>query len=374
MRKKDDRWESASSSSSEEEERPAVEEEEARVPPPQPPPTVESPRKRCALFDGCRSVEEFQRLDRIDEGTYGVVYRARDMSSKEVVALKRVKLTRESCGEGFPITALRETNVLLALRHQHIVSVHEMVVGRDHDKVFMVMDYYDHDIKTCIAKHEGAFPQSVVKTFCKQLVSAIDHMHKHWFIHRDIKTSNLLYSSDRGKLAVCDFGLARRYGDPVGEYTRNVVTLWYRAPELLMGATTYSTELDCWSAGCVFAELLQKMPLFAAKSEIDQLAEIFKLLGNPTQERWPGYDSLPFAKHLKWKAHKRNRLRDKLPLVAFADVTPLSPAGFDLLNSLLALDPRQRLAARDALHHAYFIDDPPPAPPHLMPRFPIDRL
>lgn len=332
-------------------------------------------RKRSALFDGCRSVEEFERLDRIDEGSYGVVYRARDMNSNEVVALKRVKLNREACAEGFPITALRETNVLLALQHEHIVRVHEMVVGREQDKVFMVMEYYEHDLKSCIDKHDGPFSQAVVKSLFHQLLQAIEHMHRHWYIHRDIKTSNLLYSSNRGKLAVCDFGLARKYGDPVEAYTSNVVTLWYRAPELLLGAKLYSTQLDCWSIGCVLAELLLKKPLFQAKTEVEQLSEIFKVLGAPTEERWPGYRDLPFAKHFSWKQQKRNKLRDKLPALSFSDnVTPLSNSGFELLNSLLALDPNTRADAKTALTHAYFCDDPPPAPRHLMPRFAVDRL
>lgn len=321
--------------------------------PSSPPPPPPSQRKRSALLDGCRSVEEFVRLDRIDEGSYGVVYRARDSSSNEVVALKRVKLTRDVCAEGFPITALRETNVLLALNHEHIVKVHEMVVGAEHDKVFMVMDHYECDLKTYVEKHEGPFSQNDVMTIFGQVVDGVEHMHSRWFVHRDIKTSNILYR--KGKVALCDFGLARKYGDPIEEeYTNNVVTLWYRAPELLLGARRYSTELDCWSMGCVFAELLQKNPLFQAKTEVEQLAEIFRVLGAPTQDRWPDYHNLPFAKHFTFRSSPKNKLRDKFPAINVFNKTPLTDSGFKLLDSLLALDPRQRMTAAQAIEHPYF--------------------
>ena len=338
-------------------------------------------RERCALFDGCRSVDDFERLDKIDEGSYGVVYRARDTVSREVVALKRVKLTRESCVEGFPITALRETNVLLALTgNEHIVSVKEMVVGEDRDKVFMVMEYFDHDLKTCIEKHDGPFPQGDVKALMLQLLSALQFMHSRWFMHRDVKTSNLLYQNRTGRLALADFGLARRFGDPPPThppYTRNVVTLWYRAPELLLGATTYTgPDLDLWAAGCVFAELLLKKPLFQAKTELEQISQIFNVLGAPTEERWPGFELLPTAQAFQFKAHKRNRLRDTLPGTGFAstETTPLSESGLNLANHLLSLDPKQRASANDAIDHVYFKEAPLPTPRHQMPTFQLDRL
>ena len=339
-------------------------------------------RRRVPLIDGCRSVEEFERLDRIDEGSYGVVYRARDLETREVVALKRVKLTKEVCGEGFPITALREANVLLALRHEHIVSVKEMVVGRAQDKVFMVMEYFDHDLKTCIEKHDGPFPQANVKSFMAQLLAGVDYMHSTWFMHRDIKTSNVLYQNSTGRIALADFGLARRFGDPAPDdppYTRNVVTLWYRAPELLLGATSYSgPDIDLWAVGCVFAELLLKRPLFDAKTELEQLSQIFHILGLPTEDRWPGFFLLPIAQSFKFKAQRRNKLRETLPTTGFAGVrtnsTPLSESGLNLANSLLQLDPLQRSSAAQAKAHAYFHEAPLPTPRHLMPQFQLDRL
>jgi cell division cycle 2-like protein len=242
-----------------------------------------------------------------------------------------------------------------------------MVVGREHDKVFMVMEHADHDLKSFVDSHNGPFSQAEVKCLAAQLLAGVQHMHMSWFIHRDIKTSNLLYSNS-GKLAICDFGLARRFGDPVTSYTRNVVTLWYRAPELLLGTTGYSTELDMWSVGCVLAEILLKKPLFTGKSEIEQLSEIFKVLGVATEERWPGYIRLPHVKSFVWKTQTRNKIREKFPVVGATTTTPLTAMGLDLLNGLFALDPKQRTSAYDATMHAYFTESPAPLPMHHMPK------
>mmetsp|Transcript_33810 Transcript_33810/g.116316 ORF Transcript_33810/g.116316 Transcript_33810/m.116316 type:complete len:238 (-) Transcript_33810:107-820(-) len=237
------------------------------------------------------------------------------------------------------------------------------------------MEYFDHDLKQCVERHDGPFSQAEVKCLAAQLLAGIEHMHSKWFIHRDIKTSNLLYSNT-GKLSICDFGLARRYGDPVLPYTRNVVTLWYRCPELLLGCTEYSTAVDMWSVGCVFAELLLKKPIFPGKTELEQLSSIFKQLGAPTEDRWPGYAKLPFASTFSWKAQKRNKLRDRFPKIGFGTMatTPLTDEGHALLDGLLALDPDARLDAHAAATHPYFQESPPPTPRHQMPTFQLQRV
>ncbi|CAE7526458.1 CDKG-2, partial [Symbiodinium microadriaticum] len=199
--------------------------------------------RHIPLFHGCRSVDVYRRLNFIDQGTYGMVFRAECLDTGEQVALKQVKMTRNDQKVGFPITALRETNILLALRHPNIVSVKEMVVGSSIDKVYMVMEYLENDLKTCMDMSASPFSIAEVKRLMLQLLSAVNHMHKNWYIHRDLKTSNLLYSN-KGKLAVCDFGMARKYGSPLAAYTFEVITLWYRAPELLLGQAIYSTAVD----------------------------------------------------------------------------------------------------------------------------------
>lgn len=226
---------------------------------------------------GCRSVEEFQCLNRIEEGTYGVVYRAKDKRTEDIVALKRLKMEKEK--EGFPITSLREINTLLKGQHPNIVTVREIVVGSNMDKIFIVMDYVEHDLKSLMEtmRHKKQnFMPGEIKCLLKQLLMAVAHLHDNWILHRDLKTSNLLLSH-KGILKVGDFGLAREYGSPLKAYTPIVVTLWYRAPELLLCTKEYSTPIDMWSVGCIFAELLLMNAVFPGKSEVDQLNRIFKV-------------------------------------------------------------------------------------------------
>ncbi|RXG51582.1 Cyclin-dependent kinase 11B, partial [Armadillidium vulgare] len=240
---------------------------------------LESPFKSLSYYPaimGCRSVDEFECLNRIEEGTYGVVYRAREKSTNEIVALKRLKMEKEK--EGFPITSLREVNTLLKGQHDNIVTVREIVVGSNMDKIYIVMDYVEHDLKSLMEtmrKKKQSFTIGEVKTLMIQLLRAVHHLHDNWILHRDLKTSNLLLSH-RGILKVGDFGLAREYGSPLKQYTPIVVTLWYRAPELLLGTKEYSCPIDVWSVGCIFGELLGMEPMFPGKSEIDQLNKIFK--------------------------------------------------------------------------------------------------
>ncbi|KAG5521904.1 hypothetical protein RHGRI_034205 [Rhododendron griersonianum] len=310
-----------------------------------PEPVITS-KRAVNMLKACRSVDVFEKLNKIDEGTYGVVYRAKDMDSGDIVALKKVKMEKER--EGFPLTSLREINILLSFHHPSIVDVKEVVVGSALDSIFMVMEYMDHDLKVFMETMKHPFSQSEVKCLMLQLLGGVKYLHDNWVLHRDLKTSNLLLNN-QGELKICDFGLARQYGSPLKPYTHLVVTLWYsvfgfakwgcvysfdipqpftpfavaycllelmvssyelgstrllvlRAPELLLGAKQYSTAIDMWSLGCIMAELLSKAPLFNGKTEFDQLDKIFRILGTPNETIWPGFSKLPgvkvnFVKH-----------------------------------------------------------------------------
>ncbi|KAI3467676.1 hypothetical protein Pfo_024339 [Paulownia fortunei] len=322
------------------------------------PESAHPPQRSVNMLQGCRSVNEFERLNKIDEGTYGVVYRAKDKKTGEIVALKKVKMEKER--EGFPLTSLREINILLSFHHPSIVDVKEVVVGSNLDSIFMVMEYMEHDLKGLMETMKQPFT-----------LRGIKYLHDNWVLHRDLKTSNLLLNNC-GELKICDFGLARQYGSPLKPYTHLVVTLWYRAPELLLGAKQYSTAIDMWSLGCIMAELLSKEPLFNGKSEVDQLDKIFKILGTPNETIWPGLSELPGAK-VNFVKHKYNQLRKKFPATSFTGSPVLSDAGLDLLNNLLTYDPEKRITAEAALCHEWFREVPLPKSKEFMPTFPAQH-
>ena len=311
-------------------------------------------------IQGCRSVEEFQCINRIEEGTYGVVYRARDKKTNETVALKRLKMEKEK--EGFPITSLREISTLLKAQHENIVTVKEIVVGSNMDKIYIVMEFVEHDLKSLMETMKQPFLIGEVKCLMQQLLRAVAHLHDNWILHRDLKTSNLLLSH-RGILKVGDFGLAREYGSPLKAYTPVVVTLWYRAPELLLQTRQYSYPIDIWSVGCIFGELLNMKPLFPGKSEIDQLNHIFKELGTPNDTIWPDYSELPLVKKIKFNEHKYNNLHNKFQ-------QKLTKLGTALMNKFLTYDPSKRITAEEALKHEFFKESPLPVDPSMFPTWP----
>ncbi|XP_029910936.1 cyclin-dependent kinase 11B isoform X2 [Myripristis murdjan] len=316
--------------------------------------------KYLPALQGCRSVEEFQCLNRIEEGTYGVVYRAKDKKTDEIVALKRLKMEKEK--EGFPITSLREINTILKAQHPNIVTVREIVVGSNMDKIYIVMNYVEHDLKSLMETMKQPFLPGEVKTLMIQLLRGVRHLHDNWILHRDLKTSNLLLSH-KGILKIGDFGLAREYGSPLKPYTPVVVTLWYRSPELLLGAKEYSTAVDMWSVGCIFGELLTQKPLFPGKSEIDQINKIFKDLGSPSEKIWPGYSELPAVKKMTFTEYPYNNLRKRFGAL-------LSDQGFDLMNKFLTYCPSKRIISDEALKHEYFRETPLPIDPSMFPTWP----
>ena len=309
-------------------------------------------------IEGCGSVSSYEVLNRIEEGSYGVVSRARHKETGEIVALKQLKLDKEVYG--FPITSLREIRTLFQARHPHIVEIKEIVVGDTLSQVYLVMEFVENDLKTILSTMRTRFLPSEIKTLMRQILSAVASMHSHWIVHRDLKTSNLLMTN-RGRMKIADFGLARMFGDPLREMTSLVVTLWYRAPELLLGTKIYDTAVDMWSVGCIFAELLLKEPLFPGKNETDQLSRIIRLLGLPTESTWPGYSK--FAKaHLKHSVHIQNNIRHHF--------RHFSKATIDLLKSMLCYDPSKRISAEEALEHPYFHEPPVPAHPDTFGSFP----
>ncbi|KAJ8598999.1 hypothetical protein CTAYLR_009465 [Chrysophaeum taylorii] len=286
-------------------------------------------------------MERYQRLDKIGEGTYGVVYKATDKVTGSVVALKKIRLDAED--EGIPSTAIREISLLKELQHPNIVRLYDVV--HTERKLTLVFEYLDQDLKKYLDVCEAGLEPTILKSFLYQLLNGVAFCHTHRVLHRDLKPQNLLINRE-GKLKLADFGLARAFGIPVRSYTHEVVTLWYRAPDVLMGSRTYSTPVDIWSVGCIFAEMANCAPLFAGTSESDQLNRIFKTLGTPTPDVYPGILDLPDYKPDQLHVYPPTPLADKVP--------NLDAHGLDLLHRMLAYDPARRCSAADAMKHPYF--------------------
>ncbi|ESO82954.1 hypothetical protein LOTGIDRAFT_204877 [Lottia gigantea] len=288
-------------------------------------------------------MENFQKIEKIGEGTYGVVYKARDKISGHMVALKKIRLDSES--EGVPSTAIREISLLKELEHPNVVRLLDVI--HSEMKLYLVFEYLNLDLK----KYMDMAPPSglaseLIKSYMFQLLQGIAFCHAHRVLHRDLKPQNLLIDT-QGNIKLADFGLARAFGVPVRTYTHEVVTLWYRAPEILLGSRFYSTPVDVWSLGCIFAEMITRRPLFPGDSEIDQLFRIFRTLGTPDENTWPGISQLPDFKTTfpRW------------PQQPIANVvTSLCDEGKDLITKMLYYEPSRRVSAKAALLHPYFSD------------------
>jgi len=289
-------------------------------------------------------MERYQKIEKgsnLGEGTYGVVYKARDVRNNEIVALKRIRLEVED--EGIPSTALREISLLRELTHDNIVELKDCVQADG--KLYLVFEFLDRDLKKYMESCSGLLDPLLVKSYLFQICRGLAFCHARGVMHRDLKPQNLLVSKD-GRLKLADFGLARSFCPPIRPLTHEVVTLWYRPPEILLGSATYAPPVDVFAIGTIFVEMVTKRPLFPGDSEVDQLYKIFRQLGTPDETVWPGVKSLPdwnSAFPVWHKSDFSKSVRDNL-----------EDLGLNLLESFLAYSPKSRITAKDSLSHPYF--------------------
>jgi len=292
-------------------------------------------------------VAHYDRMKSIGEGTYGTVYKARDTKTNEWVALKRVYL--DEGDDGISATTIREIALLKLMDHPNIVELKSTFFNRN--EVYLVFECCKGDLKQYLNKFVKRTPLKIdkIKKLSFQIISGIAYCHSIGILHRDIKPQNILINYSTEEIRLTDFGLSRTYVVPNRTWTHEVVTLWYRPPEVLMGCGKYSIGVDIWSIGCVMGEMLNNnRALFCGQSEISQLFTIFKALGTPTESNWSSVseDCKDFCHNYpKWH---RKEMKDIVPRADFDE------RGQDLLNSMFHLDPIKRISATAALEHPWF--------------------
>eukprot|EP00128_Syssomonas_multiformis_P009499 Colp12_sorted_trinity150504_noHs@1351 len=284
-------------------------------------------------------VETYKKLEKLGEGTYATVYKGISSITGEAIALKEITLDQE---EGAPCTAIREVSLLRELKHANIVTLHDIIYTPTN--LTLVFEYLNRDLKQYIDKSGGYIDTYNIMLLFYQLLRGLAFCHRKKILHRDLKPQNLLIN-DKGELKLADFGLARAKGVPIKTFSNEVVTLWYRPPDVLLGSTKYSTSIDIWSAGCILAEMASGRPLFPGVNNEDQLNTIFKLLGTPSEETWPGVSSFPDFKPTF----------TIYPPQPYATIVPrLDSNGIELLSKMLPYEPTARISATEALRHPYF--------------------
>ncbi|CDO95909.1 unnamed protein product [Kluyveromyces dobzhanskii CBS 2104] len=320
-----------------------------------------SSAKPLALISFQDVKSSFQPLAQVGEGTYGKVYKAENVNTGKLIALKRLRLEQER--DGFPITSIREIKLLQQLDHPNISLIKEIIVS-DKNTISMGFQYMENDLSGMLMDKTIEFSVANIKHLMKQLFVGLQYLHQQQIVHRDIKGSNLLIDN-RGNLKITDFGLAKKLTDTSSAVsnTNRVITLWYRPPELLLGATDYKYEVDCWGCGCLLVELFIGAAIFPGANEVDQFQRILNIMGSPTIQQWPKMLDMP------WWFMLVPQITKTYQDVFFEEFKEVPQDALDLASKLLRYDQDTRFTATEALQHHYFTNEPKPQPLLLGPEF-----
>ncbi|XP_065829234.1 cyclin-dependent kinase 5 homolog [Oscarella lobularis] len=297
--------------------------------------------RRASLTDmGFGRTETYEKLEKLGEGTYATVFKGKSSINNMLVALKEIRLEHE---EGAPCTAIREVSLLKDLKHINIVTLHDII--HTDRTLTLVFEYAERDLKQYMDDCGGMMSMTNIRLFLFQLLRGLDYCHKRKILHRDLKPQNLLINTI-GDLKLADFGLARAKSVPSKTYSNEVVTLWYRPPDVLLGSVEYTTAIDMWGVGCIFYEMTAGRPLFPGSTVDEELNLIFKVLGTPTEETWPGITSNAEFQSHNFRNYKTERFSKYAPR--------LDEDGYNLVTSLLQFENKKRKLAKEAMMHPFF--------------------
>lgn len=287
--------------------------------------------------------KRIQKLDKLGEGSYGTVYKVKDFQLNRIMALKKIKFGNDE--EGIPATTIREIALLREIKHNNIVSLRDLIYYPSEKKFYLLFEYSELDLRKFIDSQQ--YTLDSLRHIFYHIVKGVDYLHENGIFHRDLKPQNILIDRNGESPKIADFGLARHFSLPFGVYSKEIVTLWYRAPEIIMGEKKYGIGVDIWSLGCIFYELFMKSPLFMADCQVDTLYRIFQILGTPSESNWPGVSNVPdwTAKFPKFKGEGLF----KCVGVGFFDANSV-----DLLARMLQLDPLKRITCPEILNHKFF--------------------
>jgi serine/threonine protein kinase len=335
------------------------------------------------IQDLCRDgITGFRKLHKIGFGTYGSIYLAIHRTApRALFALKKFKFPEDKVEYGLPRSAVREIRILKELQHENIVDCHGILVssGNEANKhkgsIYMVLGFVEHDLVGILELWKRRLTVPEIKNISIQVLKAIDYCHLKGIVHRDLKCANLLITKG-GIVKLADFGLAREYStdptflknkgglqDQALHMTNKVITLWYRPPELLLGATTYGPEIDIWSAGAIIAELLLQRPLFSAEKEIGVFGMIVEELGTPVgTPAEQVLNPLPYWKDFLGAIPAMSNQRKCKAQEAL--VHAVSKNAWDLVGQMLTYDPEIRISAAAAVEHEFFLESPEPCLPN----------
>ncbi|KAK0403433.1 hypothetical protein QR680_016912 [Steinernema hermaphroditum] len=299
--------------------------------------------------------QRYEIIQHLGEGQFANVYKAKDTETGIYVAIKKIKLSsRHEARDGVNRTAVREIKLLRELKHENIIGLLDVIGHKTN--IQLVFDFMETDLEHLVKNQSLILTLPHIKNMVMQMLFGLEYLHIHWILHRDLKPNNLLMNSV-GRIKLADFGLARFFGSPNRPLTHQVVTRWYRAPELLYGSRAYGTGVDMWAIGCIIGELLLRVPIFPGESDIDQLVKIYSMLGTPTDDEWPDLKEL--SDYVKMKEMPVQDLR----LIFTAATEDL----IELLSMCLRFNPLFRWTATQALSSAYFKSQPYACADHDLP-------